>query len=127
LIDQDTFDRVQTLLDEKRVAGERPRVRQHYLRGSVFCGECGGRLTFAISTGRNGGKYPYFFCSGRINGTPCTARANIRPELIERAIERHYTTVELPPARLKHGKAAIRALAEVSQDALRQVERAKQG
>jgi site-specific DNA recombinase len=125
LIDQDTFDRVQTLLDEKRVAGERPRVRQHYLRGSVFCGECGGRLTFAISTGRNGGKYPYFFCSGRVNGTDCTARANIRPELIEAAIERHYATVQMPAARIERGKTAIRALAEVSQDALRQVQRAK--
>ncbi len=127
LIDPETFDRVQTMLAGKRVAGERPRVRQHYLRGSVFCGECGGRLTFAVSTGRNGGKYPYFFCSGRINGTPCTVRANIRPELIEQAIEQHYATVELPPARLKRGKAAIHALAEVSQDALRQVQRAKQG
>src|SRR6202161_1242577 len=35
LIDQDTFDRVQVLLDEKRVAGARPRGRPHYLRGSV--------------------------------------------------------------------------------------------
>jgi len=125
LIDPETFERVQMLLDEKRVAGERPRVRQHYLRGSVFCGECGGRLTFAISTGRNGGKYPYFFCSGRVNGTPCTARANIRPELIEQAIEHHYATVQMPPARIERGKAAIHALAEVSQDALRQVQRAK--
>jgi site-specific DNA recombinase len=125
LIDQDTFDRVQTLLDEKRVAGERPRVRQHYLRGSVYCGECANRLTFGISTGRNGGKYPYFFCSGRINGTACTQRANIRPELIETAIEQHYATVQMPPARVERGKAAIRALAEVSQDAVRQVQRAK--
>ena len=125
LIDQDTFDRVQVLLDEKRVAGERPRVRQHYLRGSVFCGECGGRLTFGVSTGRNGGKYPYFFCSGRVNGTSCSARANIRPELIERAIERHYATVELPTARLQRGKAAIHALAEISQGALNEVKRAK--
>ena len=125
LIDPATFDRVQTLLDEKRVAGERPRVRQHYLRGSVYCGECGNRLTFGISTGRNGGKYPYFFCSGRINGTACTQRANIRPELIETAIERHYATVQMPPARVERGKAAIRAVAEASQDAVRQVQRAK--
>ncbi len=125
LIDQDTFDRVQTLLDEKRVAGERPRVRQHYLRGSVYCGECGNRLTFGISTGRNGGKYPYFFCSGRINGTACTQRANIRPELIETAIVQHYATVQMPPARVERGKTAIRALAEVSQDAVRQVQGAK--
>jgi site-specific DNA recombinase len=125
LIDPETFERVQTLLDEKRVAGERPRVRQHYLRGSVFCGECGGRLTFGISTGRNGSKYPYYFCSGRINGTACTQRVNIRPELIEAAIERHYATVEMPPARIERGKAAIHALAAVSQGALNEVRRAK--
>jgi site-specific DNA recombinase len=125
LIDPETFERVQTLLDEKRVAGERPRVRQHYLRGSVFCGECGNRLTFGISTGKNGRGYPYFFCSGRINGTACTQRANIRPELIEAAIERYYATVQMPPARVKRGKAAIRALAAVSQDALNQVRQAK--
>jgi hypothetical protein len=38
LIDEDTFERVQQLLDEKRVAGERPQVHGHYLRGSIFCG-----------------------------------------------------------------------------------------
>jgi site-specific DNA recombinase len=125
LIDPETFERVQTLLDEKRVAGERPRVRQHYLRGSVYCGECGNRLTFGISTGRNGRKYPYFFCSGRINDTACTRRANIRPELLEQLIERHYATVQMPRVRVERGKAAIRALAAVSQEALRQVQRAK--
>jgi site-specific DNA recombinase len=127
LVDPETFEQVQTLLDEKRVAGERPRVRQHYLRGSVYCGECAARLTFGISTGRNGGKYPYFFCSGRINGTACSQRANIRPELIETAIERHYATVEMPPARVARGKAAIRALAEVSQQAMKEVKRVKTG
>jgi site-specific DNA recombinase len=125
LIDPETFERVQSLLDAKRIAGERPRVRQHYLRGSVFCGECGNRLTFGISTGKNGRKYPYFFCSGRVNGTPCTRRANIRPELIERVIELHYATVELLPARVKRGKAAIRALAAVSQEAMDEVKQVK--
>jgi hypothetical protein len=125
LIDPDTFAKVQTLLDEKRVAGERPRVRQHYLRGTVYCGECGNRLTFGISTGRNGQKYPYFFCSARINGTTCAQRVNIRPELIERAIEQHYATVELPPMDVERGKAAIRALAKVSQQAVTNVKQAK--
>ncbi len=125
LIDPGTFEKVQTMLDEKRVAGERPRVRQHYLRGSVYCGECGNRLTFGISTGRNGHKYPYFFCSGRINGTVCTRRANIRPELLEHLIERHYATVQMPLARVERGKAAIRSLAEVSQRAAAEVKKAK--
>jgi site-specific DNA recombinase len=125
LIDPDTFQKVQTLLDAKRRAGERPRIRQHYLRGSVYCGACGNRLTFGISTGRNGSKYPYFFCSARVNRTSCTQRVNIRPELIEAAIVRHYATVEMPPARIERGKAAIHALAAVSQAALAEVKRVK--
>lgn len=125
LIDPETFESVQMLLDEKRVAGERPRVRQHYLRGSVYCGACGNRLTFGISTGRNGSKYPYFFCSARVNRTSCTQRINIAPKLIEAAIEQHYAAIEMPPARIARGKAAIHALAAVSQGAVAEVKRAK--
>ena len=127
LIDQETFDRVQVLLDEKRVAGERPQTRSHYLRGSVYCGECGQRLTYAVTTGRNGGKYPYFFCMGRINGTACPQRANIRPELIEAAIARYYRErpIELTPEDVERRTAAIEALVAVSQEAVVQVREAK--
>lgn len=54
-----------------------------------------------------------------------SARANVRPELLEQLIEHHYSTVEMPPARVARGKAAIRALVAVSQDATRQVRRTK--
>lgn len=47
LTDPETFEQVQRLLEEKRVAGERGYRHQHYLKGSVFCGECGRRLTLA--------------------------------------------------------------------------------
>ncbi len=69
LIDEETFERVQQLLDEKRVAGERPQVHRHYLRGSVFCGDCGKRLTYGVSTG-NGGRYAY---GTRSKGEPLSA------------------------------------------------------
>ncbi len=127
LIDQDTFDAVQTLLDEKRVACERPQHRRHYLRGSVFCGDCGQRLTFGISTGKNGQKYPYFFCSARINGTSCAQRTNIRPELIETAIRRYYVErpVQLTSKDVQRRTEAIEALVAVSQQAVIQVKQAK--
>jgi site-specific DNA recombinase len=127
LIDQNTFDLVQSRLDEKRVAGERPQHRKHYLRGSVFCGECGKRLTFAISTGRNGHKYPYFFCMSRINGSRCSMRANIRPALIEQAIGRYYVErpVELSAEDVARRTGAIEALVGVSQEAVTQVRDAK--
>jgi site-specific DNA recombinase len=125
LIDQETFDRVQMLLDEKRVAGERPQKRQHYLRGSIFCHKCGNRLTYGVSTGENGRKYAYYFCSSRINRTSCTERANYRPELIEAAILPEYAKVELAYSDLERRKAAIRAMSEVAQESLALVREAK--
>jgi site-specific DNA recombinase len=127
LIDQDTFDRVQSLLDEKRVAGERPKTATHYLRGSVYCDECGERLVYAESTGKNGRKYPYFFCVGRVKRNDCTQRVNMRPELIEQAIQRYYRErpVQLTAEQVERRTAAIDALVAVSQDALRHVQQAK--
>jgi site-specific DNA recombinase len=127
LIDQETFDAVQTLLDEKRVAGERPRARQNYLRGSVYCHESHERLAYALSTGRNGQQYPYFFCVGRVNRSSCTMRTNIRPELIEAAIQRFYVEhpIQLSAKDVHKRTEAIEALAAVSQEALAQVQRVK--
>ena len=127
LIDQDTFDAVQSQLDTKRVAGERPQKHRHYLRGSIFCGDCGGRLTFGISTGKNGQRYPYFFCSARINRTACTQRVNIRPALIEQAIQRYYIErpIQLTAKDVQRRTEAIEALMAVSQQAVVQVKRAK--
>jgi site-specific DNA recombinase len=127
LIDQETFDHVQMLLDEKRVAKERPQKRSHFLRGSVHCHECGNRLTYAVSTGENGRKYAYFFCSSRINRTSCTERANYRPELVEAAAERMYLEkpIRITSAQVARSKAAIRAMVEVSQESLTLVREAK--
>jgi site-specific DNA recombinase len=89
LIDQDTFESVELVLDEKRAAQERPQHRTHYLRGSVFCGERGRRMVFALSRSCTGRHYPYFFCPKRINGQPCVMGTNIAPKLIEAAIQRY--------------------------------------
>jgi site-specific DNA recombinase len=125
LIDQETFDKVQMRIDEKRVAGERPQNRRHYLRGSVFCWKCGSRLSYGLSTGRNGKKYAYFFCASRINGTDCTERGNLRPELIEQAIIGQYDRVELAHRDLTRRKAAIQAMADVASESLAYVRKVK--
>ena len=123
LIDQETFDSVQRRLDEKRVAGERPRRREHYLRGSVFCAGCGSRLTYGVSTGENKRGYAYYFCASRVNRTPCSERANIRPELIEAAIQRMYRErpIRISAEESKRRQEAIRAMVAVSQESLRYV------
>jgi site-specific DNA recombinase len=127
LIDQDTFDRVQARLDEKRVAGERPQHHQHYLKGTVFCAGCGQRLSYGLSRSKNGQHYAYYFCSSRINGTSCDMRTNMRPGLIEQAIQRYYVErpVQLTSEDIAKRTEAIEGLVAVSQQAVMQVKAAK--
>ena len=126
ITDQETFDQVQVLLDQKRVAHEQPQKHLHYLKGSVFCRVCGGRMTFGESTGRNSVKYPYFFCSSRINGTGCEMRRNIRPTLIEDELEPHYgKRASLSAEQVERRTEALERLAGVSSQAVVQVKAVK--
>ncbi|MGV9825380.1 recombinase family protein [Gordonia sp. NPDC003429] len=43
----------------------RSRVHNHYLKGSVYCGQCGEPLTFEKTRNRVGTVYDYFYCLGR--------------------------------------------------------------
>jgi site-specific DNA recombinase len=97
LVDPDTFDRVQALLSARSVAGDRPHKHQHYLRGSLYCAACGGRLLYSKHRG-NGGEYEYFCCIGRTSrrqGGRCPSRHYSVPE-VEAAIAEYYRTVHVP-------------------------------
>ena len=65
LIDQETFDKVQDILDGNKK--KQPKVTKTikpelYLRKVLVCPVCGNVLTGAFSKG-NGGRYPYYFCN----------------------------------------------------------------
>ena len=64
LIDEATWQRVQTVLSQHR-HGERQRIHNHHLKTTVRCGQCGGRLIIHNAKARNGHIYPYFVCSYR--------------------------------------------------------------
>lgn len=96
LIDRDTFDRVQALLTARALAGDRPSKHEHYLRGSLYCADCGARLLYSKNRG-NGGLYEYFTCSNRYalaRDRRCQAR-HYPAAAIEREIENYYRTIEL--------------------------------
>jgi site-specific DNA recombinase len=127
LIEQETFDRVQLLLDEKVVARERNRIRHHYLRGSVYCGVCGHRLVYGLSRSKSGRRYAYFFCVSRTRGSSCTMHTSIAPKLIEAAIQGYYVErpVQLKTEDVQRRAAAIEALAAVSSQAVEQIKTTK--
>jgi Resolvase, N terminal domain/Recombinase/Recombinase zinc beta ribbon domain len=61
LVPQSLFDRAQETLRARDVAGTRQRRHEHYLKGLLFCGECGRRLSLTLAKGR----YLYFYCLGQ--------------------------------------------------------------
>ena len=65
IIDADTFDKVQDILDGKRKS--EPKLSKAidpdlYLRKFLVCPICGYSMTGATSTGAAGGKYKYYNC-----------------------------------------------------------------
>jgi len=62
------FTRVQEVFKTHDKAGERVRKHPHYLRGSLYCGSCGSRMTSAYERGR-GGYLPLLFLSWQTQRT----------------------------------------------------------
>jgi site-specific DNA recombinase len=92
LVPQSLFDRVQEVLATHNLAGEKRRIHHHYLKGSVFCAQCGSRLCLTNAKG----SYLYFFCLGRQQRrSPCEQRYLPAAD-VEAAVERYYSTVRLP-------------------------------
>lgn len=69
IIDKDTFDRVQHLLDARAEhfdpALKHPFKATHLLTGLTYCGDCGGSVS-CVGTH----KYSYYGCHRRWNGDP---------------------------------------------------------
>jgi site-specific DNA recombinase len=100
LVSEQLFARVQQVREARRQSGEKPRVHSHYLKGSLYCGNCGEPLTFEQSRNRVGTLYDYFYCLGRQrlkNG--CTFKAT-QAHMVEDLVERHWSTVTLSSDRL---------------------------
>ncbi len=97
LVTSETWQRVQEVLKAHYTAGERERKHEHYLKGSVYCGQCKSRLIITNARGRRGKIYPYFVCSGRHNRrTNCTFRA-VLITAVEDKVTAYYASQQLAP------------------------------
>ena len=63
LIDRDTFDKVQELVQRTKKAPARTRARvEYYLSGKLFCGVCGLPMIAVGGTSNNGEQHHYYKC-----------------------------------------------------------------
>ena len=97
LVDEVTWQRVQDVL-ATHLNGERTRKHPHFLKSTVYCGQCGERLMVQNSRSKTGDVYPYFYCTGRhAKRTVCTQRSVLIYE-VEKKIEEHYRRIQLDPS-----------------------------
>jgi site-specific DNA recombinase len=106
------FERVQDLLTTRGVAGERRRLYDHYLKGTLWCGHCfrdhdvrTSRMIIQRATGKTGGEYFYFFCRAKQEGR-CDSRF-IPTHIVEERVVDHYKTVRFVPSFIADVRAAL--------------------
>jgi site-specific DNA recombinase len=115
LVSPELFGRVQAALDAHGRSGEKQRQHHHYLKGTVFCGQCGSRMCVMKTTNRHGTVYPYFFCLGRqTKRTRCRQRV-VLIELIEDRVESLYKKVRLTPDEISQLRAFVLDLWETNE------------
>jgi site-specific DNA recombinase len=120
LVTKKTWEEVQKLLTAKDLAGEYQREHPHYLKGSVFCGQCHSRLIICNAKG-NGGTYPYFICIGRQRDKDSCKQRAIHVDQAEAAVADYYATVQLPETDVKRLHTYLgEQLEQLAQDAARE-------
>jgi site-specific DNA recombinase len=107
LIDAATFAKAKAVLAAHTNSFEKDRKHHHYLKGSLFCGRCGSRMSLTYAKG-NGGRYPYFYCLGRTRGTGCK-QPYVPVDLIETAVEDAYGDVRMARGQTERIKEKLSA------------------
>lgn len=107
LVSRETFDQVQAVLESHRLSGERDRKHSHYLKGSIYCGDCGRRLIYSANVGRSGNVYEYLVCAANQKGD--CKMGYLPAEKVEAEVEKLYGEVEMTPAEVKRVRSALRA------------------
>ncbi len=96
LISMDVWQRAQDVL-ASHINGERTREHPHFLKGSLYCKNCGSRMFINYTKSGSGVRYPYFVCGGRHNKvTSCKQKAVLISE-VERQVEQIYDRYSFPP------------------------------
>ena len=97
IVSHELFDRVQQVMDQRSLSGQRDRVLFHYLKGLLYCDRCRkagrtSRLIYVEAKGR-GGTFPYYLCRGR-QERACNL-PYLPVALVEDAVARYYGGLSL--------------------------------
>jgi len=96
LVSAAVFATVQAICDS-RSFGTRKRRHSHYLLGTLFCSQCGRRMSYTVALNRYKKSYPYFHCLSRQQGEICS-QPYIPAGLVEEVFARQFRDTTLSAA-----------------------------
>lgn len=112
LVSEEDWDRVQQVL-ASHINGERTLKHPHFLKSTIYCGECGCRMIVSNEKKKNGIVYPYFVCGGRHSkrSPDCKMKA-VLIDVVEKKIEQIYDSLSVPPEIREQLQATIESAIE---------------
>ena len=115
IVDDDTWYEVQRVRSGRRIAGDRSWKHNHFLKGSLTCHRCGGRMGFGYSRGE-GGQYAYFFCLGRHTGRTTCDLPYLPAGEVEKEVRREWRRkVHFSPEQIEQVSADVQIQLELHQ------------
>ncbi len=125
LVEPDIWLACQDTLAAHARRGEKDRKHPHYLRTTIHCSNCNGRLVYSQNTG-NGGTYQYYMCVKKKTKENNCTRPAVRVERIEAGIAALYSRFVIAPEFAEGIRAAVHSeLAGQQEEAGRSLLRAK--
>ena len=103
LVPKELFEKVQAVLTAHDRAGVRESKHPHFLRGVLFCAQCGSALSSLTAKGR----YPYFYCLGRFTGRTQCREPYTPQDVLERLVEDVYGGLKLSAKQESDLRAAL--------------------
>ncbi|GAA1029109.1 hypothetical protein GCM10009565_58650 [Amycolatopsis albidoflavus] len=126
LVEPNTWLAVQDVLAAPpNHTGEKDRVHLHYLRSTIYCSDCGGRLVLSRYRDRRGEIYGYFLCLKKTRANNCR-RPAVSVERIEDGTATFYGSSQIEEEYAEQIRATVRAeLATEQAEAARGLQRAR--
>lgn len=122
LTNEATWQKVQEIMKSHR-QGERTRKHPHFLKSTVWCGSCHGRLLVQVSRSSTGELYHYLMCGNRHAKRNNCQQRSVQTDEVEKQIEAYYRTVRLSDTE----KEQLRTVLAAELGKLRKEELAAQG
>ena len=112
LIDEETFNKVQEMLDSRSHGKNAKKVRLDYLlHGKAFCGHCGTKLVGDAGTSKTGKYHAYYACGKRKKHHTCDKK-NEKKDFLEWYVVEQTIEYVLSPARIDNIAASVVAAYE---------------